>query len=87
MKDENHLKPLAAKFSQLAHEKILLKAAAQYLSKSEYVRRLILKDIGLESEINQPKTNAGIIIMQAKEEEIKKAVKPVRKKKSGTVLN
>ena len=35
-----------------AHKKILSKAAEKYTSKSEYVRQLVLSDIGMTEEIN-----------------------------------
>ncbi|OJY86350.1 MAG: hypothetical protein BGP14_20460 [Sphingobacteriales bacterium 44-15] len=53
--------PLRAFFSKEAHEKILLVAARNYVSKSEWLRQLVLNTIGMPGEIQQPKTNVGLL--------------------------
>ncbi|MGN6439078.1 MAG: hypothetical protein ACTHMM_21220 [Agriterribacter sp.] len=69
----NKLMPLSCNLSKGAHEKILLAAAQEYLSKSEWLRRLVLNTVGLAEEIDAPRTNNGVIAeLKAREEKAKK---------------
>lgn len=79
------LKPLTAGFSEEAHKKIAVIAAQSYVSKAEWMRKLVLTTIGLEQELNLPKTNLGIAALNKAAEAAAPVVVPtavVRKKRT-----